>query len=113
MYIQEAHTIDGWQTESNEAEAIRLIQHTTLPERIAAARLCARELALTIPTLVDPMDDPASTAFAAWPERIYIATPEASVHYVGGPGPDQFDVSEARRALDVLVEEGRSDLKSD
>src|SRR5437773_4402120 len=87
VYISEAHSVDGWQTESNEAEGIRIRQHETLADRIAAARLCAESLELTIPMLVDTMDNAACKAFSAWPERIYVIRPDGSVHYKGGRGP--------------------------
>jgi hypothetical protein len=104
VYIAEAHTIDGWQTASNEQEGIRIRQATTFAERLAAAQLCAANLALTIPTLVDDMDNAAFEAFSAWPERIYIVNAEGRIHYRGGPGPFEFKPQEARTALELLLE---------
>src|ERR1041385_3417013 len=85
IYISEAHSVDGRQTESNEDEGIRIPQHTSFEDRIAAARTCAESLKLTIPTLVDTMDNAACRSYSAWPERIYIIRTEGSVHYKGGP----------------------------
>lgn len=95
--------MDEWQTEDNEAENIRLQQHTTFAERMAAARLCADSLELQIPTLVDGMDDAAAEAFSAWPERIYIVNPAGRIHYRGGPGPHGFDAAEAKESLIALL----------
>lgn len=103
VYIAEAHSIDGWQTESNEAEGIRIRQHERFEDRVAAAELCAEKLALTIPTLVDGMDDAANKAFAAWPERLYIINTEGVIHYAGGPGPYEFRPEEARASLATLL----------
>ena len=103
VYIAEAHTIDGWQTDSNDAEGIRVRQPTALEERGALARRCAEALGLTIPTLVDRMDDAACEAYSAWPERIYLLDSSGRVAYRGGPGPYEFRPEEAREALFELL----------
>ena len=104
VYIAEAHPVDEWQTESNEAEGVFLKQHTNFAERLAAAQLCADNLELTIPTLVDGMDNAAFEAFSAWPERIYIINQAGRIHYRGGPGPWEFDPQEAQASLVSLLE---------
>jgi type I thyroxine 5'-deiodinase len=103
VYIAEAHAEDGWQTTSNRQEGVVIKQHTTLEERRAAAHRCARELALTIPMLIDGMDDAACRAFSAWPERIYIIDRDGRIAYQGGHGPYDFHPEEARAALEALV----------
>jgi hypothetical protein len=54
--------------------------------------------------LVDNMDNAAFEAYSAWPERIYILSPNGRIHYEGGPGPFGFDPDEARESLDSLLE---------
>ncbi len=88
---------------SNETEGVLIAQHTRFEERLAAAKLCAANLGMTIPTLIDGMDDAASKAFAAWPERMYIIDTEGKVHYPGGPGPFEFNPQEARESLITLL----------
>ena len=105
VYIAEAHAVDEWQLSSNEQANIRLKQHRHFEERLAAADLCEAELKLKMPTLVDGMDNAASTLFAAWPERIYILRKGGMVHYRGGYGPYDFKPAEARQALELLVAE--------
>ena len=104
VYIAEAHAVDEWQAGANEAEGIEVEQHTTLANRIDAAKMCADKLGLTVPTLVDGMDDAALEAFSAWPERIYIADSSRKIHYRGGPGPFEFSPSEARGSLVNLLQ---------
>lgn len=104
VYIAEAHAVDEWQLSANEQAGIRLKQHSQLAERLAAAQLCAQELELRIPTLVDGMDNPASELFAAWPERIYIIDKGGSIYYRGGYGPYDFNPAEARESLTKLLE---------
>jgi len=102
-YIAEAHSVDEWQMPANDQEGICIRQHTTFDERIAAARLCEAQLGLRIPTLVDGMDNAACEAFAAWPERIYIAARDGRITYTGGPGPYEFKPQEASDALRTLL----------
>jgi len=103
VYIAEAHTTDGWLTESNEQAGILIPQHQVLEDRLRCARLCASSLNLTIPMLVDTMDNAAFEAYSAWPERIYILTGDGRIHYKGGPGPFGFDPVEARNSLVALL----------
>ena len=103
VYIAEAHSADGWQMASNLAEGVVIDQPRAFAERVAAATRCAAELGLTIPTLIDAMDDAALEAFAAWPERIFVAGADGRLAYCGGPGPFEFDPAAARTALEALV----------
>ena len=80
-----------------------LAQHRSLDDRFAAAREGVRRLGLTMPVLVDGMDDAVSHAFAAWPERLYVADRGGRLAYVGGPGPFEFDPDAAESALAALV----------
>ena len=104
VYIAEAHAVNEWQMESNETEGICVPQHTTFAERLAAARLCEQRLAMTIPTLVDAMDNAVCEAFAAWPERIYIVGADGRITYKGGPGPYEFKPDEASEAMRQVLE---------
>ena len=70
---------------------------------MAAARLSEEELNLTIPTVVDRMDNAALEVYAAWPERIYIIDGNGRVHYRGGYGPWDFKPDEARSSLVELL----------
>jgi type I thyroxine 5'-deiodinase len=103
VYIAEAHAEDGWQTRSNQQEGVVIKQHTTLEERRAAARRCAHELSLTIPMLIDGMDDAACRAFSAWPERIYIVGADGRIVYRGGHGPYDFHPEEAHAVLEAML----------
>jgi hypothetical protein len=103
VYIAEAHAVDEWQMQANEDEGVLIHQHATLEDRFAAARVGAERLSLTLPLLVDGMDDVVSEAFAAWPERIYVIRADGVVGYRGGPGPWGFDPDEATAALEEIV----------
>jgi hypothetical protein len=92
--------------QSNRDEDVLISQHTTLEERLAAAREAVRRLGLTMPVLVDTLDDAVSQAFAAWPERIFVLDAEGRIAYAGGPGPWDFDPDAAATALDRLLGNG-------
>ena len=103
VYIAEAHATDGWQMQSNLEEEVLVANHATLEERFAAARLGVDRLGLTMPVLVDGMDDAVSNAFAAWPERIYVVGADGRIAFAGGPGPFEFDPDAATAALEALL----------
>ena len=103
VYVAEAHATDGWQMESNVEEDVLVANHVTIDDRFAAAREGVERLDLTLPVLVDQMDDAVSNAFAAWPERIYVVDRDGSIADVGGPGPFEFDPDAAATAIDELL----------
>jgi Iodothyronine deiodinase len=78
-------------------------QHASIEDRFAAAREGVARLGLTMPVLVDGMDNAVSDVFAAWPERIYVVDAHAQMAYVGGPGPFEFDPDAAYAVLDGLL----------
>ena len=80
-----------------------LVQHRDLEARRAAASAMSAALGLTIPQLVDAMDDAASHAFAAWPERIFIIDADGRLAYCGARGPWGFAPDEARAALEAML----------
>lgn len=103
VYVAEAHAVDEWQMQSNEDEGVLLHQHRTLEDRFAAAREGVQRMRLSLPVVVDGMDDAVSNAFAGWPERLYVVDAGGSVAYAGGPGPWEFDPGEAGAALEGLL----------
>ena len=90
--------------DSNEEAGIRIEQHRTLDQRIAEARAGALNLGLSMPVLVDGMDNAVSDAFAAWPERLYVLGADGRIAFAGGPGPWEFEPELAAAALAELLE---------
>ena len=81
-------------------------QPTTDAERREAAELCTIALQVTLPTILDKIDDRVANAYAAFPDRIYIIGSDGRVSYKGLPGPAGFNVPEAMAALEVAMEGG-------
>ncbi|MQF94150.1 MAG: hypothetical protein FI731_00535 [SAR202 cluster bacterium] len=99
VYVQEAHPTDGWQTDSNIEENILLRQHQSYDEREEAAQSCTIGLHISIPTLVEEMDNAIDEAYGAAPERLYLIGKDGKVVYHGGAGPHLFDLEELDEAI--------------
>ncbi len=104
MYVAEAHAADEWQLPANLEEDAVLTQQTTLEERRTQALETAERLGLSLPLLLDEMDDRASRAFAAWPERLVVVGADGRVAHPGSPGPWGFSPEEAQEQLVALLE---------
>jgi type I thyroxine 5'-deiodinase len=106
IYISEAHPEDEWQTDSNVTDDFVFKQPRSLDERRQMARILPDRLKYRIPVAVDPIEDPAGRAYAAWPERIYVVAPGGRVAYKAEPGPFGFKPEEARKSLERLLSGG-------
>lgn len=91
MYVKEAHPTDEWQVKVNEADAVCYAQPKSLADRLAIAGDFVQRFHYRVPLVVDPMDDPAESAYAAWPERLYVIGADGKIIYKGAMGPDGFD----------------------
>lgn len=106
MYIQEAHPSDGWQLPVNEREDVVYRRAKSNTERKAVASQCRGDLKLSIPCVVDNVENEVDNMYAGWPERMFVIAPDGRIAYAGEQGPWGFKVDETRQALkDVL---GRS-----
>jgi Ca2+-binding EF-hand superfamily protein len=81
-------------------------QPTTDEERAEAAEFCTISLQVTMPTILDKIDDRVANAYAAFPDRIYVVGSDGRISYKGLPGPADFNVPEAMAALEVAMEGG-------
>jgi Iodothyronine deiodinase len=85
VYIREAHPTDGWTMPNSQ-----LTDPRSQFERDLVAGQCCRALKFDFPALVDTMDDQTAVTWAAWPERIFVISPEGRVLYAGQQGPWGF-----------------------
>jgi hypothetical protein len=99
VYIREAHATDGWQLDANRNDNVLIAEANTPEDRRQAAQSCAIGLNLTIPMLVDSIDDLAERTFGAWPERLYVISADGTVTYQGGKGPYGFKPEELEEFL--------------
>ncbi|XP_071520044.1 type I iodothyronine deiodinase-like isoform X3 [Panulirus ornatus] len=88
VYIAEAHPTDGWALRDN----IAIAKHRTLEERFTAAQMLEVE-SLKCRVVVDRLEDEASNAYGALPERLFIIL-DGVVVYKGEQGPTGYKLSE-------------------
>ncbi len=110
VYVREAHPTDGWRMSSNDRVGISVAQPRTRDERTAVAQKCSFALEITMPVLVDELDDRVGHAYSGMPDRLYVIDPRGRVAYKSGRGPFGFKPGEMEQALIMLLleEEGQS-----
>jgi hypothetical protein len=92
-------------TPDNEAAGIQINQHTTYEEREAVAEMCTTNLEISIPAIIDKIDNAVSIGYGGFPDRIYVIGSDGVVRFKTRHGPFGWNVPEARAALiDVLAE---------
>ena len=102
MYIREAHPTDGWALPKNK---FQITDPKTIAERRQVAKTFAADLKVSIPILVDTLDDQVESVYAGWPDRIYIIDRDGKIAHKGAPGPGGFrpSVTAAPAILDGLL----------
>src|SRR5690242_7570864 len=99
VYVREAHPTTGWRMESNDREDICFPQPETDEDHIAIAKACQSRLKMTVPLVVDHMDDRVGHLYSGMPDRLYVIGRDGRVVYKGGRGPFGFKVGEMEQAL--------------
>jgi hypothetical protein len=99
IYIREAHPTDEWLVESNEQDNVLYAQPTTLSERTQVANACALRLDLTLPILIDDLENSTDRKYYALPDRLYLVGRNGRIVYRGLPGPFGFIVAELEQAI--------------
>jgi hypothetical protein len=102
MYIREAHPTDGWALKKNK---FNITDPKSLQERRDVAKEFAKQLGVTLPILVDTLDDQVERAYAGWPDRIYVIDAAGKVALKAAPGPSGFSpgVRDTPAVLDKLL----------
>jgi Iodothyronine deiodinase len=73
---------------------------TTDRERREVASVCAANLELSIPTVVDGLDNATAAAYGGWPDRLYLIGRDGRIAYQGGEGPFGFKPRELEQAIE-------------
>jgi hypothetical protein len=103
VYVREAHPKDGWHMGSNDADGVSLVQPRTYAERTAVANQCSAKLKMSIPLLVDEIDDRVGHAYSGMPARLYVIDRAGQIAYKSGRGPFGFKPGEMEQALLMLL----------
>jgi len=98
VYIREAHP-------NQPKNKFNIPQPKEWEERRKVAKDFAAALKLSIPVLVDNIDDEVGKSYAAWPDRLYVIDGDGKVALQGGAGPAGFApaVRAAPAVLDKLL----------
>jgi len=97
IYIEEAHPAERGHFSGN----IPISTHPHMEARVEAAKNLKEDAGAKLEgcsILVDPMDNRANMAYAAFPERLYVVL-DGKIVFVGGTGPANYDV----RAVDEFL----------
>ena len=101
VYIREAHPTDGRQSRANAQEKILVKQPKTVEERIdIAAQMCSK-LEISIPTLIDGIDNKVGNAYSGMPDRLYLVGRDGKIAFKGDRGPAGFKPSELGAAIEA------------
>ncbi len=82
-----------------EKDDVCYTQPKTLQQRIVIANDFTTRFKFPLPLGVDDMTNAADSAYAAWPERLYVLDESGRISYKGGNGPFKYDPKEVRAWL--------------
>ena len=108
VYIREAHPTDGRQSRANVQAEVLFKQPKTAEQRNEIAHQMCTKLELSLPCLVDGIDNKVGTAYSGMPDRLYVVGIDGKIVYKGARGPRGFKPAEAEEALDKHL----ADLKA-
>jgi hypothetical protein len=78
-------------------------QPKTDDARAKVAEACVEHLKLTLPCVVDGVDNRVGAAYAGWPDRLYIVGTDGKILYKSEPGPRGFKLPEMTAKLDEVL----------
>lgn len=79
-------------------------QPKELEARTEIAQVCSLKLDLSIPTLIDDMENSTDLKYYALPDRLYLIGSDGRVAYRGAPGPFGFVASELEQAIEKYLD---------
>ena len=101
VYIREAHPEDGWVLADNRDSGIAVADPATEHERSDVAATCAVGLKISMPLLLDGVDDEVALAYGGWPDRLYLVDRDGRIAFQGGEGPFGFHPEELGAAIET------------
>jgi hypothetical protein len=104
VYVREAHPGDGvWPAEFKMEAGGDINQPTEIGQRVDVACECCKVLEVSMPLVVDGVDDRVGRAYSGMPDRLYVIDREGKVVYKGGRGPFGFKPGEMEQSLLMLL----------
>ncbi len=108
VYISEAHAADDkWPVPYAKEMGIK--EHKTLGERCSVAARLVKDKKLTIPCLIDGIDNKMAQAYKGWPDRVFLIRKNGRLGVASQRGPWGFEpgVTNAERWLAAYKKSGR------
>ena len=90
---------------SNARVGVTIDQAKTTEARNLAASKCCTALHLTMPLLVDTIDDQVNRAYSGFPDRLYLIDRQGKVAYKGGRGPFAYKPRQLEQSLLLMLME--------
>ena len=104
VYINEAHAADSnWAVGYAKEKGIN--NHTNYDERCKTAEMLIADKSLTIPCLIDGMDNRVNQAYRAWPDRVFLVRSDGRLAVAAARGPRGF--APALKQVDLWLRELR------
>jgi alkylhydroperoxidase family enzyme len=103
VYVREAHPTDGWRMSSNDRAGITVKQPSEFGERVDVAKKCCAALEMSMPLLVDSIDDHVGNLYSGMPDRLYLIDRDGRVAYKGGRGPFGYKIGELEQSLVMML----------
>ena len=86
VYISEAHAIDDRRPVPYAVEK-NISEHTTYGERCSVAGRLLTDEKLTIPSIIDKMDNKVAEVYDAHPNRVFLIQKDGKLGVAAGTGP--------------------------
>ena len=81
---------------------------TTESERAGVAAVCAVRLKISMPLLLDGLDDEVARAYGGWPDRLYLVDRDGRIAFQGGEGPFGFHPEQLGAAIELELASRRT-----
>lgn len=109
VYIREAHATDS-RRPVQYAFDLKIKEHTSLDERCDVAKRLLEDKKLTIPCLIDNMDNRTARDYQSWPDRLFVVKKDGTIAVAADRGPRGF--APALRAARKWLEQYRFSLQT-
>jgi len=108
VYIKEAHPTDSRRPAGYAVEK-GIAQPRDYSERCSVAHMFLKDEKLTIPCVIDDMDNSVNRAYKAWPTRAFVVRKDGRLAVAGRRGPRGLApaLKAARKWLEAYKKTGR------
>lgn len=90
IYIKEAHAADSNRAVPYAKEK-GITEHDNYQERCTSAQMLLDDQSLTIPCLIDSVDDVVNRDYRAWPDRVFVVRSDGRLAVAADQGPVGFE----------------------